>query len=102
MLLHEDAKHTTIPEVQTCACAAAEEAARTAASKQARGWQISDPQPKEFLPEPDLIMLQLSTLKQLLLEAAAFGCMLWESEKAVQKSGYPLTSVQAASANVAL
>ncbi|KAL3142657.1 hypothetical protein ABBQ38_002966 [Trebouxia sp. C0009 RCD-2024] len=75
---------------------AAEEAARSAASKQARGWQSSEPQPQEFLPEPDLVAFQLATLKQLLLEAAAFGCMLWESEKAVQDSGYPLTDVQAA------
>lgn len=99
-LLHEGVDNTTVPEVQNCARAAAEEAARSAASKQSRGWQIPDPQPEDFLPEPDLIILQLSTLKQLLLEAAAFGCMLWESEKAVQNIGYPLTMVHVASADV--
>ena len=78
-----------------CVRAAAEEAARSAASRQARGWQASEPQPQDFLPEPDLLALQLSTLKQLLLEAAAFGCMLWESERAVQNSGYQLTTMQA-------
>jgi len=43
-----------------------------------------------LLPEPDLVALSLTTLKQLLLEAATLGCMLWESEKAVQVTGYPL------------
>ena len=81
-------------------CAAAEEAARSAAARQARGWRTSEPQPQDFLPEPDLVALQLATLKQLLLEAAAFGCMLWESEKAVQDSGYPLTTIQAAAQSV--
>ena len=80
-------------------CAAAEEAARSAASRQARGWQASEPRPQDFLPEPDLVALQLSTLKQLLLEAAAFGCMLWESERAVQDSNYQLTMTQAAVQN---
>lgn len=79
--------------------AAAEEAARSAASRQARGWQASNPQPEDFLPEPDLVALQLSTLKQLLLEAAAFGCMLWESERAVQDSGYQLIMTQVAVQN---
>lgn len=80
-------------------CAAAEEATRLAASKQARGWQASEPQPQDFLPEPDLLALQLSTLKQLLLEAAAFGCMLWESERAVHESGYHLKMTQVAVQN---
>lgn len=71
-------------------CAAAEEAARSAASKQARGWQPAQPNAKDLLPEPDLISVRLSTLKQLLLDAAVLGCMLWESEKAVQETGYPL------------
>lgn len=70
--------------------AAAEEAARSAASKQARGWQTAQPNPQQTLPEPDLVALRLSTLKQLLLEAAALGCMLWETEKAVQDTGYLL------------
>lgn len=69
---------------------AAEEAARSAASKQARGWQTAQPSPEDLLPEPDLVALSLTTLKQLLLEAATLGCMLWESEKAVQNTGYPL------------
>lgn len=67
---------------------AAEEAARSAASKQARGWQTAQPSPEDLLPEPDLVALSLTTLKQLLLEAATLGCMLWESEKAVQDAGY--------------
>ena len=70
--------------------AAAEEAARSAASKQARGWQTAQPDPQQTLPEPDLVALRLSTLKQLLLEAAALGCMLWETEQAVQDTGYLL------------
>ncbi|DBA76620.1 TPA: hypothetical protein ACH3X2_008667 [Trebouxia sp. C0005] len=69
---------------------AAEEAARSAASKQARGWQTAQPSPEDLLPEPDLIALSLATLEQLLLEAATLGCMLWESEKAVQATGYSL------------
>lgn len=73
-----------------CVVAAAEEAARSAASKQARGWQTAQPDPEQALPEPDLVALRLSTLKQLLLEAAALGCMLWETEKAVQDTGYRL------------
>ena len=78
-----------------CVYAAAEEAAQSAASKQARGWQTSDTKSQELLPEPDLIVLQLVTLQQLLLEAAAFGCMLWEVEQAVQNTGYPLTAAHA-------
>ena len=70
--------------------AAADEAARSAASKQARGWQAPLLDPEDLLPEPDLVALQLSTLKQLLLEAAALGCMLWEAEKAVKDTGYVL------------
>lgn len=73
----------------TCLRAAAEAAARSAASKQARGWQADDVS-QSFLPEPDLVALQLGRLKQLLLEATALGCMLWECEQAVQDSGYPL------------
>lgn len=72
--------------------AAAEEAARSAASKQARGWQADDVQ-QSFLPEPDLVALQLGRLKQLLLEATALGCVLWECEQAVQDTGYPLQPV---------
>jgi len=73
-----------------CGSAAAEEAARSAASKQARGWQTAQPSPEDLLPEPDLVALSLTTLKQLLLEAATLGCVLWESEKAVQDTGYAL------------
>ena len=69
--------------------AAAEEAARSAASKQARGWQADD-MSQALLPEPDLVALHLGRLKQLLLEATALGCMLWECEQAVEDSGYPL------------
>lgn len=70
--------------------AAAEEAAKSAASKQARGWQAAQHDPNALLPEPDLLRFRLSKLKQLLLEAAALGCMLWETEKAIQDAGYPL------------
>ena len=69
--------------------AAAEEAARSAASKQARGWQADDVS-QAFLPEPDLVAVHLGRLKQLLLEATALGCMLWECEQAVAGTGYPL------------
>ena len=71
-------------------CAAAEAASRAAAAKQARGWQAAEPCPEDQLPEPDLLRFQLSTYKQLLLEAAALGCILWEIEKLVMAAGYPL------------
>ncbi|KAL0051588.1 hypothetical protein WJX82_010441 [Trebouxia sp. C0006] len=80
---------------------AAEEAARSAASKQARGWQTAHPSAEDLLPEPDLIGLSLTTLKQLLLEAATLGCMLWESEKAVQDTGYSLQQRQLQPADTA-
>jgi len=54
-----------------------------------------------LLPEPDLIGLSLTTLKQLLLEAATLGCMLWESEKAVQDTGYSLQQRQLQPADTA-
>ncbi|DBA81775.1 hypothetical protein WJX77_012226 [Trebouxia sp. C0004] len=80
---------------------AAEEAARSAASKQARGWQTAQLTSEDMLPEPDLVALSLTTLKQLLLEAATLGCMLWESEKAVQDTDYPLQQRQMQPADAA-
>ena len=71
-------------------CAAAEAAARAAAAKKSRGWQAEQPRSEDQLPEPDLLRFQLSGLKQLLLEAAAFGCLLWQCEKSVEAAGYML------------
>ncbi|KAK9829168.1 hypothetical protein WJX72_004282 [[Myrmecia] bisecta] len=71
---------------------AAQAASAKVASKQARGWEVHpDELPENLLPEPDLVAFQLDALKQVLLEAAVLGCIVWEAEHSVKQAGYSLT-----------
>ena len=70
----------------------AEELAREAKRKAARGWDpgAADAAPK--LPEADLVTFKVGGFGALLVEAAVVGCLLWESERRVEKMGYSLES----------
>lgn len=51
-----------------------------------RGWR-SEPSAgsaRTSLPEADLVAFQLRHLQKLLFEAAVFGALLWESERAFE------------------
>jgi hypothetical protein len=68
---------------------AAEEAAREAKRKAARGW---DAGAAPTLPEADLVTFKVGGFGALLVEAAIMGCLLLDSERRVEELGYALES----------
>lgn len=64
---------------------------RAADSARARGWSADTPAAQP-LPPPDLLEFRLELLHALLLEACAYGCLLWDMEQVFEKTfRYTLT-----------